>query len=75
MKVRFNYWYNAVLTVLLSMLGYSCSLSDPDGPVEYGTPSANFEVKGCVTDEAGVPVQGIKTLVKLVETYGNKVHV
>lgn len=73
MKVRFNHWYNAVLTALLSMLGYSCSSSD--GPVEYGTPSANYEVKGCVTDEAGVPVQGIKTFVKLVETYNNKVYV
>ena len=27
MKVRFNRWYNAVLTALLTMLGYGCSMA------------------------------------------------
>lgn len=70
MKVRFNRWYNAVLTALLSMLGYSCSMDEPDeyGPivVEYGVPHAYYEVKGVVSDEAGTPVEGIKTSVKYV---------
>ena len=40
MKVRFNRWYNAVLTALLSMLGFGCSSEEPmdmyGPPVEYG---------------------------------------
>ena len=70
MKVRFNRWYNAVQTALLSMLGYSCSLDEPDeyGSViaEYGVPQTYYFVKGQVTDEANVPVQGIKTSAKIV---------
>ena len=68
MKVRFNRWYNAVLTALLSMLGYGCSLDEPEeyGPIvlEYGVPHADYIVKGTVTDEAGTPIQGIKTSIK-----------
>ena len=70
MKVRFYRWYNAVLTALLSMLGYGCSLDEPDEygtPVpEYGAPHADYILKGTVTDEAGPPVQGIKTSLKEV---------
>ena len=68
MKVRFNRWYNAVLTALLSMLGFSCSLDEPEeyGPIvlEYGVPHADYIVKGTVTDETGTPIQGIKTSIK-----------
>ena len=60
MKVRFNRWYNAVLTVLLSMLGFESCNPNGDGPVEYGAPHANYILKGMVTDEAGTPIQGIK---------------
>lgn len=57
MKLRSHRWYNAVLAALLSMLGYGCSSSDE--PVEYGTPHADYIIKGQVTDEAGNPIQGI----------------
>ena len=61
MKVRFNRWYNALLTMLLSMLGFeSCSSTKGEVPVEYGCPYADYIVKGTVTDEAGAPIQGIK---------------
>ena len=64
MKVRFYRWYNAVLTALLSMLGYSCSsddIMDEYGvPVEYGCPYASYVVKGTITDEAGTPIQDIR---------------
>jgi putative lipoprotein (rSAM/lipoprotein system) len=60
MKVRINRWYQAVLTVLLSMLGFeSCSHDDP-GTEEYGTPYVNYIIKGTVTDEAGKPIPGIE---------------
>ena len=66
MKVRLNRWYNAVLTVLLSMLGFGCSSSDDDMVVEYGTPHADYTLKGVVTDEAGTPVRNIKTSAKIL---------
>lgn len=68
MKVRINRWYNTILTALLTMLGYGCSSEEPMDMygviAEYGAPSADYIIKGTVTDEAGTPVQGIKTVVK-----------
>lgn len=78
MKVKFNRWYNAVLTALLSMLGYGCSSTEEPldmygPPVEYGAPHAEFIIKGCVMDESGTPVQGIKTSLKTVFE-SNNIH-
>jgi len=69
MKVRFNRWYNTVLTALLSMLGFSCSLDEPEEygtPVEYGVPHVDYILKGTVTDETDTPVQGLKISLKEV---------
>lgn len=68
MKVRFKRWYNTVLTALLAMMGYGCSESEePDVNVlMYGCIVAYYTINGIVTDEAGAPVQGIKTSVKLL---------
>jgi len=68
MKVRFNRWYNTVLTALLAMLGYGCSESEePEKNVlMYGCIVAYYTINGTVTDEAGAPVQGIKTSVKML---------
>lgn len=64
MIVRFNRWYNTILTALLTMLGYGCSSDEPmdmyGPPVEYGTPYADYIVKGQVTDEAGTPIKDIQ---------------
>lgn len=81
MKVRINRWYNVVLTALLSVLGYACSSSDEDDRAVcmYGTPHADYQFSGTVTDESGSPVKGIKVSAKnvyrrydstVVETYG-----
>ena len=80
MKVRFNRWYNTVLTALLSIIGYGCSSSDdPEYICMYGTPHADYQFSGTVTDESGSPVKGIKVSAKnvyrrydstLIETYG-----
>ena len=80
MKVRFNRWYNTVLTALLSIIGYGCSSSDdPEYICMYGTPHADYQFSGTVTDESGSPVSGIKVSAKnvyrrydstLIETYG-----
>lgn len=68
MKVRFNRWYNTVLTALLAMLGYGCSESEePEKDVlMYGCIVAYYTINGTVTDEAGALVQGIKTSVKML---------
>ena len=68
MKVRFYRWYNAVLTALLAMLGYGCEepMDEYGTPVEYGVPSADYIVRGTVTDESGNPIQGIKTTLKAI---------
>ena len=68
MKVRIFHWYNVVLTVLLAVLGYGCSKDD--GPEEYGTPSARYQVSGMVTDEAGNPIEGIR--VSVLDGYSNQ---
>lgn len=63
MIVRFNRWYNAVLSALLSMLGFeACDIKNEYGapPSEYGTPYASYEVKGQVTDEDDNPIPGIR---------------
>ena len=75
MKVRFNRWYNAVLTALLSMLGYtSCSNDEEDGhdALMYGVVVPYIEWRGTVTDETEVPIQGITAQVKYaVKDYNN----
>ena len=79
MKVRFNRWYNAVLTALLSVLGFGCSTDEPEeyGTIlmEYGTPYADYIIKGSVTNEAGQPVRGIKTSLKSVFDNENEHYV
>ena len=64
MKVKINRWYNAILTALLSVLGYGCSSEEPMDMygtiVEYGCPHADYVVKGTITDEGGKPIKGIK---------------
>ena len=74
MKVRFIHWYNAILTALLSMLGYGCSTTSNE-PEMYGTPTADYIFKGRVTDEAGVPIQGIKTSLKQVFKSDDRTYV
>ena len=81
MKVRFNRWYNAVLTALLGLLGFeSCDSPDEYGPIpcEYGTPYADYQFSGTVTDESDSPIKDIKVSAKyvyqindgIVKTYG-----
>lgn len=65
MRVRFNRWYNAVLTALLSLLGFeacnSDSLEEYGTPApEYGVPIGEYHVRGQVTQMSGTPIQGIR---------------
>ena len=71
MKVRFNRWYNSILSALLSMLGYSCSSSSEEIMVEYGAPYADYLISGIVTDEDGTTIKDIKVSTKYVYEFDN----
>lgn len=60
MKVRINRWYQTVLTVLLSLLGFESCSTEEVGTQEYGTPYVKYIIEGTVTDEAGTPIPGIQ---------------
>ena len=48
---------NWAVAGMLSLLGYSCS---GDQPAEYGSPHANFEIKGKVLNKAGEAIPDIQ---------------
>ena len=45
---------NCLLTGLLAIIGFSCG-ENGEIPCEYGSPHANFQIKGKVTDMKGEP--------------------
>lgn len=61
-KLSFN-WHSFISSLCMSclaLLGFSCSSSDGDEPAMYGTPTADFEVKGIVTDSEGNPIGDVE---------------
>lgn len=78
MKARFVKWYNALLTSLITMLGFSaCDALNPKDEygtpyVEYGSPSVSYRVKGHITDAKGQPLKGIKA--ETGSAWGNHFH-
>lgn len=50
--------FNMLLAGLLILLGFTVTSCETS--VEYGTPHAEFEVKGKVTDQTGKPISGIE---------------
>ena len=57
MKTRVYHLYCAVLSALLSVLGFTSCSKDTMG--EYGSPNADYRIEGNVTDENGNPITGI----------------
>ncbi|WP_297906911.1 radical SAM-associated putative lipoprotein [uncultured Parabacteroides sp.] len=47
---------NYILASLLMLLGFSCSNEEGGGSCEYGTPYANFQIKGKVVDTNENPI-------------------
>lgn len=64
MKKRCNKIFGWIISGMLSLLGFSSCDIIPDMPLEYGTPNANYTVKGKVTDHANKPIQGIEVTIK-----------
>lgn len=56
-KIHFSKTLMGICSALLSLLGFSCSSMSPDEPCMYGMPTGDFEIKGAVTTEDGVPVE------------------
>ena len=50
---------NCLLTGLLAIIGFSCG-ENGEIPCEYGSPHANFQIKGKVTDMIGEPIPGLQ---------------
>ena len=50
---------NCLLTGLLAIIGFSCG-ENGEIPCEYGSPHANFQIKGKVTDMKGEPIPGLQ---------------
>lgn len=58
---RFVSKINGILAMLVLLLGFSCNSDDDDPiPAEYGSPHADFKVKGKVTDENKKAIPGIR---------------
>lgn len=56
---------NGLLSGVLALLGYTSCDSWGDSPVEYGSPHADYEIKGKVTDkETRSNVEGARIVVK-----------
>lgn len=58
-----------IITKSLSILGFTIPMIGCDAPEMYGTPWADYEVKGKVLDADGDPIKGIK--VSLIEDQYN----
>ncbi|MBQ8653145.1 MAG: radical SAM-associated putative lipoprotein [Alistipes sp.] len=61
MKTKLQRLTHYLMAMLFGLLGFSaCSDDEEDEPIYmYGTPTADYIVKGTVTDEAGNPIMGI----------------
>lgn len=58
---------NRLLSGALVLLGFASCTSkngDDDYPLEYGTPSVSYQVKGRVTDVNAKAIEGIRVIVK-----------
>lgn len=51
---------NKILAGLLSLLGFSLAACDKMGAAEYGSPHADYEIKGKVVNSQGTPIPDIQ---------------
>lgn len=56
-KNHFSTMLTGICSLLLSLLGFSCSSTSREEPCMYGQPTGDFEIKGAVTTEDGAPVE------------------
>ena len=63
-----------IIKLLLICLGFksltACDVEVWQGTVEYGTPYAEYEVKGRVSDAEGTPISGVRVSIGEDGCYG-----
>ena len=64
---KFSQWLTAILLGALGFSACSDSKSLWDIPLMYGSPTMDYQTKGCVTDTESNPIQGLR--VELTEHY------
>lgn len=65
--MKTNKWMTRLLSSALVALGFTAcdDENDPeDYPVEYGTPTVDYRVKGTVTDDTGNPIENIRVIIR-----------
>jgi putative lipoprotein (rSAM/lipoprotein system) len=62
--------YNNFLLLLIGLLGFSVACTKV-GPVEYGTPSADFIINGVIENQANQPIPNIKVVMSYDSTNTN----
>ncbi len=71
MRLRLMKWYQALLSALLTLLGFESCDKVADQPDEYGAPYSTFHVVGTVTEaESQQPVEGIQVKVGIESEQG-----
>ena len=71
MKKKVYKVMNLLLSGFVTMLGFNSAACSHEEPMdEYGVPYSRYRVMGTVTDENGMPIEGIKVkIIKDVEPY------
>lgn len=65
--MKTNKWMTRLLSGALVALGFTACDDEnnpEDYPLEYGTPTVEYRVKGTVTDEAGNPIENIRVIIR-----------
>ena len=64
LKDCFGRALNYMIATLIGLLGFSaCSENEEEPPCMYGSPTADYIIKGDITDESGNPIQGVQVSV------------
>ncbi|MCL2131715.1 MAG: radical SAM-associated putative lipoprotein [Lentimicrobiaceae bacterium] len=72
MKKSVIKFFDKIIVVLLGILGVFNSC---EKPLEYGTPHANYEVKGVITNkETSKPIQNIQVIRQIHQEYGDTLY-
>lgn len=62
-EIKFLKTYNAIIAILLAVLGFASSCEGPQ--TEYGVPTATFIIKGqIVSEKDSLPIPGIQVAMK-----------
>ena len=78
--MKTNKWMTRLLSGALVALGFTACDDENNGdypddyPLEYGSPSVEYRVKGTVTDEAGNPIETFGSLSEMRGQHAQSVY-